>query len=119
MTRMLRALKSYIASLKAVRGLGVATRLHSRGDDEAALATLQQALDVLRLPIINRSSAPEGSTLCGCTILADQLSRELGQPGPLVEDYRDALAFLKAMPEGSHEWQEWIPYLAHEAGDAN
>ena len=108
---MIRAIRSYFVTMKAVRSFGRAAMLRERGNNEAALVAVRAALDVLRKPVVVRSRGSEGSALCGCTILAEELASELGQPGAQFEDFRDTLTFLEAMPPECHEYQAWIPYL--------
>src|SRR4051794_34369422 len=111
MRHMFRALRSYLVAMKAVRRFGRASRLKEKGERTSALLEVREALSILRRPVINRASGPEGSALCGCTILAEELALELNQPGAEIVDCRDSLAFLKQLPENSHEFQAWVPHL--------
>ncbi len=111
---MIRAIKSYIVSLKATSRFGDAVKLRDAGRKSEALVAGKEALAILRQPVINRSGGPEGSCLACCTVLVEELSTELHQTGADIADIKDTLVFLRLLPEDRKSG--WIPYLESRAG---
>ncbi|MEQ1525201.1 MAG: hypothetical protein ABL911_00435 [Gallionella sp.] len=112
---MIRAIRSYITSLKASRLFGRAGRLRDAGRKEEALNVARQSLTVLREPWVVRLRPAEGSVLLCTTMLVEQVATELNQHGADNDDLADALAYLKSLPPGSEleifGSEEWVPYL--------
>ena len=112
---MIRAIRSYLSSLKASRLFGQAGRLRDAGRKEEALSIARQSLTVLRAPWVVRRRPAEGSVLLCTTMLVEQVASELNQDGAEEDDLADALAYLKSLPSGSEleifGSKGWIPYL--------
>jgi hypothetical protein len=77
----------------------------------------RSGLELLASPIVHRESPHEGSVLVTLTLLVEDLSRQLGQPGASDRDLRDSLTLLKTLPDTKASVREtkryWIPYLRH------
>ena len=102
-------------SLKATSRFGDAVKLRDAGQKNEAMVAGKEALAILRWPTINRAGGPEGSCLACCTVLVEELSTELHQTGADIADIKDALAFLRRLPEDSKNG--WVPYLESRAGN--
>jgi hypothetical protein len=107
---MVRAVRSYLASLRASRLFGQATRLRDDGRKLEAMAAARRALAILAQPHIIRTHPAEGSLLASTTILVEGLAAELNQPGASADDLADSLAFLRAFGNKSY-LAAWVPYL--------
>jgi hypothetical protein len=115
---MIRAVRSYLVSLKASPRFGRASKLRDAGRKEEALAVAREALALLRAPHVDRTNFAAASILTCCTILVEELASELHQPGAETTDISDTLAYLKLMPEKSNvdDLRAWIPYLESRIG---
>jgi hypothetical protein len=112
---MIRAIRSYLTSLRASRLFGHAGRLRDAGRKEEALSVARQSLMVLRAPWVVRRRPAAGSVLLCATMLVEQVATELNQQGAEDGDLSDALAYLKSLPPGSEleifGSEGWVPYL--------
>ena len=111
---MIRAFKSFLASLRASGRLGRASKLRDVGRKEEALIVAREGLAILREPSVNRTNPPEGSALSCLTVLVEELASELHVPGAEASDVLDTLAYLKRIPHDPSDAEDmaaWIPYL--------
>ena len=122
MRQMMRALRSYLVALKASSRLGRAYRLRNKGQKREALAIANDGLKILSSPVVKRQNPAEGSALACLTILVEELSSELQQPGASMYDLMDTLKLIKNLPaESSGDIQKiktWVPYLEAKTGNA-
>ena len=122
MRQMMRTLRSYLVALKASSRLGRANRLRKKGQNREALAVARDGLTVLSGPVVERQHPAEGAALTCLTILVEELSSELQQPGASMNDLMDTLKFIKQLPaESSTDLQNmkaWVPYLETKTGNA-
>ena len=112
---MIRAIRSYIASLNVTSRFGDAVKLRDAGRKSEAMVAGKETLAILRRPAINRVGGPEGSCLACCTVLVEELSTELHRTGSEIADIKDTLAFLRRLPEDPKSG--WIPYLGSRSGN--
>jgi len=112
---MIRALRSYLAALKASSRLGRAYRLSNKGQKMEAIVVAREGLTILSRPFVKRQSVAEGSALACLTTLVEELSSELNQPGASISDLKDSLKFIKQLPDASssevQNMKSWVPYL--------
>jgi hypothetical protein len=113
---MIRAVWSYIVSLRATSRFGDAVKLRDAGRKTEAMVAGKEALAILRRSAINRAGGPEGSCLACCTVLVEELSTELHETGADIADIKDTLTFLRRLPLDPQS--KWIPYLESRAGNA-
>ena len=113
--RILRAIQSYFAALKASAALGRASRLHRHGKLAEAMIAARDGLSVLGKTYVLRNRAPEGAALTTLTLLVEELALETHEPGASRNDLRDTLVFLKRLNENPSpevaDQLAWMPYL--------
>ena len=118
---MIRALRSYFAALKASSRLGRVYRLRDKGRKNEAILVAREGLVILSGPFVERQHPAEGSVLACLTTLVEELSSELNQPGASISDLKDALKFIKQLPEASspavQNMKSWVPYLETKTGE--
>ena len=111
-----------MVALKASSKLGRAYRLRNKGQKREALAIASDGLKILSSPIVKRQNPAEGSALACLTILVEELSSELQQPGASMFDLMDTLKLIKNLTaESSWDLQNmkaWVPYLEAKTGNA-
>jgi hypothetical protein len=119
---MIHTLRSYFAALKASSRLGRAYRLCHKGRKSEALVAAREGLMILGQPFVKRFNPAEGAALICLTMLVEELTPELSQPGVSLNDLRDSLRFIKHLPENSsaeiQNMKAWVPYLEAKAGNA-
>ena len=94
----------------------------SIGDGYGPIVVARDGLTVLSGPVVERQHPAEGAALTCLTILVEELSSELQQPGASMNDLMDTLKFIKQLPaESSTDLQNmkaWVPYLETKTGNA-
>ena len=115
---MLRAVRSFFTAMFAVRRFGRACRLRDKGQNGDALALAQEALQVLRQPLVIRTNPAEAAVLSCAAVLVEGLSHELKQPGADPRDIADTLAIIRSHGADS-DHQAWVPYLESRLGKGN
>ena len=112
---MVRAIRSYIASLKASAGHGRAMRLEKAGRKAEALAMIRGVLAQLSAPWIVRDHFAVSSVLITSTVMAECIGESLSQPGAGPKDMLDSLRVLRQLPPGTRIQDDdpsvWIQYL--------
>lgn len=82
----------------------------------------REGLIILGQPFVKRFNPIEGAALICLTMLVEELTSELSQPGVSLNDLRDSLEFIKHLPENSsaeiQNMKAWAPYLETKAGNA-
>ncbi len=101
--------------------LGRANRLRNKGLNSEALAVARDGLMLLGGPVVERQHPAEGAALTCLTILVEELSSELQQPGASMSDLVDTLELINQLPaETSTDLQNmkaWVPYLETKTGN--
>ena len=104
--------RSMVAVIRARAAMVRANRLLARGNLTGALAQAQGGLSVLRKPYVLRGNPPEGSALVFLTILAEDISSNVGATGATAIDLADSIAFLKQITgDPLPEVCSYIPFL--------
>lgn len=112
---MIRAIRSYFATIPAIRRFGRANRLREKGQNGEALAAAREALEILRKPGIIRTNPAEGAVLSCATVLVEEMARELDVAGADEADILEALSIIRAHGSSS-ELESWVPYLEWRLG---
>lgn len=107
---MIRAVKTFISSLRASAVFGRACRLRDQGKKAEALLAARETLSILSQPDVIRTSAMVVSSVVCSTVLVEQLAHELNQPGASASDVDDSLRIIRALGHES-ELADWVPYL--------
>jgi hypothetical protein len=98
---------SYVLGLRAESRFNRAGLLRENDRPLEALAVAREGLDILRSPIVCRTAPFERILLLSLTRLAEDVSQQVGEPGPSLQDLRDSLDHLKRLAAA----QELLPHL--------
>ena len=118
---------SFLLGLRAESHFDRAQLLREDDRPQEALGLALEGLDVLRSPVVHRDAPFERILLLSLTRLAEELSQQVGKPGPPLEDLRDALHHLERLAASQELFPDmkqrrpavveelisiWLPYLA-------
>lgn len=109
------SIRSFIALARASSQLGRAGSLRRARRGNEALETARSALALLDKPSVRRGQAAEGALLVSLTVLTEELSVELDEPGASERDIQDSIDFLRAVSHADTQAmttkKSWLPYL--------
>jgi hypothetical protein len=116
LARWRHAARSYVLALRASRRYGRSIKLHRAGRLPEALQVARGGLALLSTPGVLRQEGPEGSGIVCLTIEVEWLAGQLGELGARSADVRDAVVFLRSLPEATggkvgELRSVWLPYL--------
>ena len=115
---MFRAIRTFISGLHASATFGRACRLREQGNKVEALAAAREALSILSQPHVIRSYSTVASSVVCSTVLVEQLSSQLNQPGASARDIAESVECLRKHG-GNSEAAAWLPQLEqrlHQVG---
>ncbi len=102
--------------MRASRRYGRSIKLRRAGRLPEALLAAREGLALLATPGVLRQEGPEGSGIVCLTVEVEWLAGQLGEPGAKQADVRDAVVFLRSLPEATggkaaELRSVWLPYL--------